>query len=161
MAPREWAEARESSWDLGLGLSQCHFVYLLLFKVRNKVSPDSTSRETDSTFYVKNCKVTSQRGVETGRERILASSANNWSQCVLRRNLKAATTPGAGAHTWAIALVTLDADLWEVLLLPLLPLSRNPGVHSLTNLLKLPQMFWEQIVACSHCCCLYCYWKDP
>ena len=45
--------------------------------LRNKANPDSKSREIDSAFYVESCKFALHKGMETGRERVLASSAND------------------------------------------------------------------------------------
>ena len=45
--------------------------------LRNKANPDSKSREIDSAFYVESCKVALHKGMETGRERVLASFAND------------------------------------------------------------------------------------
>lgn len=103
--------------------------------LRKKANSDLKSREIDSAFYMESCKVALHKGMETGRERVLASFANDWWQCVLPRkpegcHLKPEMQPGAGAHMWA--LVALNIDLWQVLLLPylevLLSLSRNLGV---------------------------------
>ena len=145
-APRERAEARGSFWGLGLGLPQCLFLCLLLFQVRNKANPDSKSREIDSAFYVESC-IAQGHG---NRERKSSGQFCKWLMTVsYLGNLKAATIPGAGAHKWVMALVALNIDLWEVLVLPHLEV-----LLSLSTKLKVPQMFWEQTVACSHCCCL-------
>lgn len=45
--------------------------------LRKKANSDSKSREIDSAFYMESCKVALHKGMETGRERVLASFAND------------------------------------------------------------------------------------
>ena len=45
--------------------------------LRKKANSDLKSREIDSAFYMESCKVALHKGMETGRERVLASFAND------------------------------------------------------------------------------------